>query len=67
MTQSGKRYPENEVVGVAKWRIIRTINMVKVLPMRQTLQNSKGYAESPEFLPALGLLNRSLSLQLEVN
>ena len=23
--------------------------------MRQKLQNSKGYAESPEFLPALGL------------
>ena len=25
MTQSDKRYPENEVVGVAKWQIIRTI------------------------------------------
>ena len=25
MTQSGERYPENEVVGVAKWQIIRTI------------------------------------------
>ena len=23
--------------------------------MRQKLQNSKGYAESPEFLPVLGL------------
>ena len=23
--------------------------------MRQKLQNSRGYAESPEFLPALGL------------
>ena len=25
--------------------------------MRQKLQNRKGYAESPEFLPALGLFN----------
>ena len=33
--------------------------------MRQKLPNSKGYAESPEFLPALGL-RRSLSLQLEI-
>ena len=24
--------------------------------MRQKLKNNKGYAESPEFLPALGLL-----------
>ena len=38
---------------MAKWRIIRTI--VKGLSMRQKLQNSKGYAESPEFLPVLGL------------
>ena len=30
-------------------------NLVKGLLMRQKLQNSKGYAESPEFLPALGL------------
>ena len=30
-------------------------NLVKGLSMRQELQNSKGYAESPEFLPALGL------------
>ena len=37
---------------MAKWRIIRII-MVKGLSMRQKLQNSKGYAESPEFLPAL--------------
>ena len=29
-------------------------NLVKGLSMRQKLQNSKGYAESPEFLPALG-------------
>ena len=64
MTQSSIRYPENEVVGVAKWN-----NLVKGSSMRQKLQNSKGYAESPEFLPALGLviLRRSLSLQLEVH
>ena len=30
-------------------------NLVKDSSMRQKLQNSKGYAESPEFLPALGL------------
>ena len=30
-------------------------NLVKGLLMRQKLQNSKGYAESQEFLPALGL------------
>ena len=30
-------------------------NLVKGSSMRQKLQNSKGYAESPEFLPALGL------------
>ena len=41
---------ENEVMGVAKWRIIR-----KGSSTRQKLQNSKGYAESLEFLPALGL------------
>ena len=35
----------------------------KGLSMRQKLQNSKGYAESPEFLPALGLFRRILSLQ----
>ena len=29
MTRSGRRYPENEVVGVAKWRMIR--NLVKGL------------------------------------
>ena len=34
--------------------------------MRKKLQNSKDYAESPEFLPALGLFI-CLSLQLEVN
>ena len=33
---------------MAKWRIIRT----KGSSMRQKLQNGKGYAESPEFLPA---------------
>ena len=63
MTRSGKRYPKNEVVGVAKWN-----NVVKGSSMRQKLQNSKGYTESPEFLPALGLfIRRNLSLQLEVN
>ena len=33
------------------------------------MQNSKDYAESPEFLPALGLFifKKKLSLQLEVN
>ena len=30
-------------------------NLVKGSSMRQKLQNSKGYAESPEFLPVLGL------------
>ena len=37
--------------------------------MRKKLQNSKDYAESLVFLPALGLFifRRSLSLQLEVN
>ena len=39
-------------------------NLVKGSSMRKKLQNSKGYAESPEFLPALGV---SPSLQLEVN
>ena len=34
--------------------------------MRKKLQNGKFYAESPEFLPALGLFRRSPSLQLEV-
>ena len=37
--------------------------------MRKRLQNSKGYAESPAFLPALGITisRRSPSLQFEVN
>ena len=35
-------------------------NLVKGSSMRQKLQNNKGYAESPEFQPALGL-------QLEIN
>ena len=30
-------------------------DMIKVSSMRQKLQNSKGYAKSQEFLPALGL------------
>ena len=37
-------------MGVAKWN-----NLVKGSSMRKKLQNSKDYAESPEFLPALGL------------
>ena len=32
-----------------------TNNLVKGLSMRQEQQNSKGYTESLEFLPALGL------------
>ena len=31
-------------------------NLVKGLSTRQKLQNSKGYAEPPEFSPALGLI-----------
>ena len=31
-------------------------NLVKGSLTRQKLQNSKGYAKSPEFLPALGLI-----------
>ena len=38
----------------AKRRIIRTI-LVKGSSMRKKLLNSKGYAESLEFLPAPGL------------
>ena len=38
-------------MGVAKWRLEQSGKG----SMRQKLQNSKGYAESPEFLPALGL------------
>ena len=58
---------QSEVVGVAKWRIIN--NLVKGSSMRKKLQNSKGYAESSEYLPALGLFisRRSPSLQFEVN
>ena len=44
-------------------------NLVKGLSMRQKWQNSKGYDESPEFLPALGLyiFKKKSVLQLEVN
>ena len=43
-------------------------NLVKEPPMRQKLQNRKGFAELLEFLPALGLFSRrSLLLQLDVN
>ena len=37
---------------MAKWQN----NLVKGSSMRQKLQNSKCYAESLKFLPALGLL-----------
>ena len=39
---------------MAKWRMIR--NLVKGLSIRQKLHNSKGYAESPEFLHSVYLL-----------
>ena len=42
-------------------------SLVKGSSMRRKLQNSKGYTESPEFLPELGALRRSPLLQLEVN
>ena len=45
-------------------------NLVKGLSMRQKLQNSKGYAESPGFLPALGLFNfkkKSVATTCKVN
>ena len=41
-------------MGVAKWRIIRTIWYGFV--NEEETAESKGYAESPEFSPALGLL-----------
>ena len=63
MTRSGKRNPENKVVGCSG---CETTNLVKCLSMRHKLQNSNGHAESPEFLSALGL-EEVLSLQLEVN
>ena len=45
----------SEVVGVAK--VANNYNyLVKGSSTRQKLQNSKGYAESPEFSPALGLI-----------
>ena len=52
-------------MGVAKWRIIRTIGS----STRQKLQNSKGYAESPEFSPALGLIifGENCHYKFEVN
>ena len=43
------------VVGVAK--VANNLNdRVKGSLTRQKLQNSKGYAKSPEFLPAQGLI-----------
>ena len=45
----------SEVVGVVK--VANNYNdLVKGSLTRQKLQNSKGYAKSPEFLPALGLI-----------
>ena len=51
-------------MGVAKWN-----SLVKGSSMKKKMENSKGFAESLEFLPALGLFfsSRSPSLQLEVN
>ena len=45
----------SEVVGVAK--VANNLNdLVKGSSTSQKLQNNKGYAESPEFSPALGLI-----------
>ena len=54
----------SEVVGVAK--VANNSNdLVKGSLTRQKLQNSKGYTESAEFSPALGLIIfGSLSLQI---
>ena len=53
--QSGKGIADNQLVGVAK--VANNYNdLVKGLSTRPKLQNSKGYAESPEFSPALGLI-----------
>ena len=53
-------------MGVAKWRLIRTI-WLKGSSIRKKLQDSKGYAESPEFLPALGLFIFKKNSVAEVN
>ena len=46
---------DDQLVGVAK--VANNYNdLVKGLSTRQKLQNSKGYTESPEFSPALGLI-----------
>ena len=44
-------------------------DLVKCSSTRQKLQNSKGYTESPEFSPALGLiiLGNVCRYKLEVN
>ena len=45
----------SEVVGVTK--VANNYNdLVNGCSARQKLQNSKGYTESPEFSPALGLI-----------
>ena len=63
MTRSGKRYPENEVVGVAKWRIIK--NLVKGSSMRQKLPHNKGYFGVTGVSASTGTI--CLSLQLQAN
>ena len=53
--QSGKEIADDQLVGVAK--VANNYNdLVKGLSTRQKLQNSKGYTESPEFSPALGII-----------
>ena len=37
------------------WQMVINKNNLVKSSMRKKLQNSKGYAESPEFLPELGL------------
>ena len=53
--QSGKGIIDEQLVGVAK--VANNLNdLVKGFPTRQKLQNSKGYTDSPELSPALGLI-----------
>ena len=42
-------------------------DLVKGSLTRQKLQNSKGYAKSPEFSPALWLIFSGRSLSLQIN
>ena len=51
-------YDKGGVLVVCEEKVAKNYNnLVKGLSMRQKLQNSKGYAESPKFLPALGLFS----------